>query len=100
MKYTLHIPVEQFGYAEVELEPLELEKMSLKEIYSGVKNQFDTTPQAGLDTKTWQKALDEYLETNNFSNADETFHKMSPQQQGLISEIRKSIARLNYKFNK
>lgn len=93
MKYKCHVPTEEYGFAEVEWESNDFPvPPDPKDVYDEVKKQFTTN--FGLDTKEWNKALDEYLTTNSFTNPDETFFKMSPTQQAVIQEIKKSIKRL------
>lgn len=91
MKYKaeLRIPTDQYAYINVQVggEPDDI-MQAYKEFSALVK------PQEGLPPKEWRQALDEYLNTNSFSNADDTYFKMNPQQQYVIQEIKKSVKRV------
>lgn len=89
--YKLHIPTEQYGFVEVEVDvPLE----DLKLTYNEIKRQFDTNTQ-GIDQKAWNKALDRYL-SDNTMEAD-LYASMSDAQKYVIQEIKKSVKRIAYK---
>lgn len=48
----------------------------------------------GLTEKEWRVALDRYLTEGNL--LPEQYEGMSPAQQRIIQEIKKSIKRINY----
>ena len=85
--YKLHIPTEQYGFVEVEVEHLE----DLESTYVSVKRQFDNRD--GLDAKNWRRALDLYLSTNKLIADD--YDQMSRSQKTLIQEIKRSLNRIN-----
>lgn len=94
MKYTaeIRIPTDQYAYINVQVEG---EPDDIIQAYKEFSTL--TKPQEGLPPKEWRTALDEYLNTNSFSNADDTYFKMNPQQQFVIQEIKKSVKRLTAK---
>lgn len=96
MKITYRIPTEQYSYIEIEHEaPDTWKPQEIKESYDNLVLVFKS--KEGLSTKDFNAALDEYLQTNSFKNADETYFKMSPEQQKIIQEIKKCVKRITAK---
>lgn len=91
MKYKIHIPTEQFGFVEVELDPEE--GRSVVEVYREVASMFKVNE--GLSTKDFNACLDRYL--NDGTGETETYLAMSPAQQAVIQEIKKSFKRIKAK---
>ncbi len=95
MKAKLHIKIGEFEFLELDEERGEgFNSKELKRIYDEVVREFE--PKEGLEPKEWNSVLDKYLTENTMeSNQHE---RMSPRQQRMIQEIKKSFARL--KVNK
>ena len=67
-------------------------------------NQYRTLKDAavggfGLEAKEFNAAIDEYLSTGSLKSGTEIYSQMSPSQQAVFQEIKKSIKRINYKQN-
>lgn len=97
MKVTYHIPTEQFGFVEIETEavPSDLGIISYEDIKASVMPQ--NASGEGLDQKTWNTALDGYMELKTLPS--ELYERMSKEQQGVFQELKKHYKRLNYKNN-
>lgn len=91
MKYKaeLRIPTDQYAYINVDIEGEPDEIVQAYREFSDL-----VRPKLGLETKDFNRALDEYLTTNKFKNPEETYFKMNPEQQKIIQEIKKSVKRL------
>lgn len=61
---------------------------SLKSAYIATQ-----TSGVGLDSKEWNRTLDGYLTVGEMLG--DAYQRMSPEQQKVIQEIKKSMARLN-----
>lgn len=86
----IHIPTEQYGFIEVECNSLIEAKMYSDESKALWSQE---TPLGGaLTVKEWNSTLDQYLTLNTIDS--EIYEKLSPKQQGLIQEIKKSISRV------
>lgn len=90
MKFTLHVPVEQYGFVALEVE---------KESASEVKQAYDAIAQAfklqnGLPEKDFNLLLDEYLSTKTIKNGQELYEKLSPAQRDIVQSIKRSFNRL------
>jgi len=91
MKSTIRIPTEQYAFVEIVVEDKTL--YELKEIYDDTKKMFEI--KTGIEDKLWRDTLDRYL-TDNSMDAD-IYYSMSPEQQKVIQEIKKSIKRIESK---
>jgi hypothetical protein len=87
----IHIPTEQYGFIEADVETVEEAKNISDEIKSTFKDNYD-----GLDTKVWNKCLDHYL-TEYTMSADD-YANMNKAQIACIQEIKKSMARISNKL--
>lgn len=90
-KAQFRFPTEQFAYMEVSAEgtPEEL------------KTQYDAFERllkvgVGLETKEWNRVLDEVLETGKLEDGANLWERMDKEQQLILQEIKKSIKRRNY----
>lgn len=90
MKVKLHIAIDSYEFAEVEVDEEEADT-----VYSRIKERF--ADKEGLVTKEWNKALETYLSTNELES--DTYERMSAKQKGLIQEIKRAVKRINYKNN-
>ncbi len=94
-KVTLHIPVEQYGYVEVESAEISIEKVA--EVYNDFKSAFAAKPEhTGLSRKDWNECLDAL--NMGLPCKIEHFEAMSPKQKEFYHEQEKSIARLKNKL--
>jgi Fic family protein len=96
MKYKIHVPVEQYGFVEIETE-VEITPEDLKLAYDEVKQSF-TTNGTGVDAKTFNEAIDRYL--TDGTGETETYVRMSREQQSVFQEIKKSLKRIEAKNSK
>lgn len=90
----IHIPTEQYGFIEVDVEGVQQAKM----ISDEVKYEFVDTCKEGLAPKQWNKAIDTYL-TNQTLVADE-YSEMNKFQKDVIQEVKRSFNRITYKEEK
>lgn len=93
MKYTIHVPVEQYGYVEGTYDTIPGAIEGYREVSKAWKAPVE--PENGLNLKDWQQALDSYLMTGRLT--EEQITGMSDKQKGLINEIKKSLARIKAK---
>lgn len=96
MKATIRVPmVEPYAYIEVEMEGDEHEIIGqYRKLKDAVVGGF------GLDTKAFSAALDEFISTGTLRDGVEIYGQMSPSQQAIFQELKKSIKRINYKLKK
>ena len=89
MKYTLHIPVEQYGFIQVDdIETREQAVAEYKMVNADFQNQ-------GLPEEDWRAILDDLLEDQSISGDPGSMELMSPAQRYVVNEIKKSFKRLN-----
>ena len=88
----IHIPTQQYGFIEKEVETVE-EAYELQEEIKDIFNPKSST--AGLSRIDFNKAIDRYL--TDGTGETETYIAMSREQQSVIQEIKKSMARLSSK---
>ena len=93
MKTTHHIATGQFEFLEIEQEA-ETQEQAV-EAHNSLKTAFIATQTAGvgLDAKEWNKTLDGYLTVGEMLG--DAYQRMSPEQQRVVQEIKKSINRVN-----
>lgn len=91
MKIISHIPTEQYGFVEVHHDSMN--PADIKMEYTMYSQAFQV--KEGLSNKDFNTALDEYL-TSNTGNT-ETYLAMSPEQQRVFQEIKKSLKRIKAK---
>lgn len=89
MKYTLHVPVEQYGFIQVDDIPTREEAiLEYKKVAADFINE-------GLDPKEFNAILDDLLDDRSISGDPGSIEKMSPAQRFVINEIKKSFKRTN-----
>ena len=89
MKYTLHVPVEQYGFIQVD--DIETREQAVAE-YKMVNADFQSQ---GLPEEDWKAILDDLLEDQSISGDPGSLELMSPAQRYVVNEIKKSFKRLN-----
>lgn len=87
-KAKLRIPTEQYAYVEVEVEGDPEDIVNAHDEFTRL-----LTPQTGLDSKEFNKALDRYLTKGE--GETETYLRMNRDQKLVIQEIKKSFKRIN-----
>jgi len=92
-KVKLHIPTEQYGYVEFEVE---LEPEDAIAHY----NEIVRAARAGdgLEKKEFDAFIDRYLEGED--NHIEQYEKMNAEQKTIVQCIKRSLARIDYKHKK
>ena len=100
MKVIYRIPAkEPYGYIEIEDDVDEgfFDPEKMKAQYDVFKETFNSKEEGGegLPPKEWNAWLDTYLTTST-GNAD-LYAQMSPAQQAVIQEVKKSLKRLKSK---
>ena len=91
MKTTLHIPTEEYGFVEIEVEADSIE---------GALAKYSEAAQArgggeGLNVREWAEVRDNFL--NNDGEIDlEIWERMSKLQRWFINEIKKVIRKNNH----
>lgn len=88
MKTTIRIPTEQYAFVEIEVEAENPEEVKQK--YDEIKSAFNEVPD--LPQKEWNRVLDRYL--NEATMESEEYYSLSPRQQYLIQELKKSFKRV------
>ena len=89
MKYILHVPVEQYGFIQVDdIETREQAVAEYKMVNADFQNQ-------GLPEKEWKAILDDLLEDQSINGDPGSVELMSPAQRYVVNEIKKSFKRIN-----
>ena len=88
MKYTLHVPVEQYGFIQVD--DIESREEAITE-YKLVAKQF--TDGIGLTAKEFNEIIDEYLTTDKLINGGDFYENLSAAQKYVLNEVKKSKKR-------
>lgn len=93
MKITLRLPTkDQYAYIEVESEADSIE--DAYEAYKEAMKMIQGGNTGGLPPKEWNAWLDGYLNTK--TGDAEQYAAMSPEQQRVIQEIKRSLKRITY----
>ena len=92
MKYTVHVPVEQYGFISAEWEGDD--PKASYEAYNAIAEAFKPAPVNSLPDKEFNAVVDEYLTKKTITNGHEAYEKMSPKQQDIIQAIKRSYQRL------
>lgn len=95
MKAIVHVPTEQYGFVSAEFDTDNAEK--IKEAYDAISYAFKPQPINSLDKKDWNTFIERVLLGE--SNHIETWEKCSPEQQKILQEIKKALARIEAKNN-
>lgn len=88
MKYSLHIPVEQYGFIQVD--DIETREEAITE-YKRVAKEFQDG--VGIPDSEWRENLDEYITTGKLTNGGDFYENLSTAQKFVLNEIKKSIKR-------
>jgi hypothetical protein len=96
MKYTLHVPVEQYGFVALEYDSNEDRYYELKERYDSIKAVF--AAKEGLEDKAMNSFIDRQL--NGESNHIEDYNKMSDKQQFAVQTIKRALKRIEAREEK
>lgn len=90
MKYHLRVPTsEQYAYIEAEYEGSAEEAVeAYRELTVAVRTGF------GLPQAEFNKALDEYLKTNELRNGADLYAQMDAAQQRVFQELKKAFKRM------
>ena len=92
MKYTVHVPVEQYGFISAEWEGDD--PKASYEAYNAIAGAFKPAPVNSLPDKEFNNFIDEMLKTKKIVNGQEAYEKMSPQQKDIIQSVKRSFKRL------
>lgn len=95
MKYTLHVPVEQYGFIQVD--DIESRTQAINE-YKMIRADFvdvDYHENPGLPEADWKAILDDLLEDQSIDGDPGIVETMNPAQRYVINEIKKSFKRLH-----
>ncbi len=102
MKALIRIPIEEvvgknismWAYSEVEMEVDSIEDAI--ELYSASKT-LKTVLGQGLDKKTYDRAVEEYLVSGGLVNGTELYQQMSPSQQDWFQTTKRALKRVEAK---
>lgn len=92
-KFKIHVSIGQFEFIEADVESTE----EAKRLSDEIKSEFNEH-KTGLDSKIWNKCLDQYI-TEHTLNADD-YAQMNGSQIAVIQEIKRSLNRITYKEEK
>jgi hypothetical protein len=84
MVVKLHIPVEQYGFAEFDIEVESYDDIIVE--YHSFKSKLE---EGGLNSHDWAKLRDTYLQTGEIDQ--EKWEQASKLQKYVINEIKKGI---------
>ena len=90
----IHIPTEQYGFIEAEVETAQ----EAKDLSDEVKDTFTEQSGSGLDPKSWRNCIDTYL-TEYVIKADD-YTNMNKFQNDVIQEIKKAFNRITTREEK
>ena len=88
MKYTIHVPSEQYGYVEAHLETL----VEAKTEYDNIKKVFAGEKVDGMSTLEFSKFCQKFLIENAYDNDD--VDKLSPLQQWWLKTTQNALQRI------
>lgn len=89
MKLKAHVPVEEYGFVEVEVD--ESEARSIRDVYRDIKNEFRVKD--GLPRLEWNKVLDSYLKEQGMTT--DQMESLGEAQSWMIHELDKAKGRLS-----
>ena len=93
MKITHHIPTEQYGFTEVEMSEADFVPYEMAKSLYGASGASG----GGLDSKEYNRCVEEYLETGSLRDGTELYQKMSPAQQDWFQVTKRALARIKSK---
>lgn len=94
MKITYHIPTEQYGFVEVEMDHSNT-RVNDFESYEDIKSVVSHQSGLGLEPKEFNDCLDRYV--TDGTGETEVYLRMSKEQQAVIQELKKSFKRIEAK---
>lgn len=92
MKFTVHLPTEQYGFCEAEFEADDLNVAAHN--YRQLADVFKV--KSGLDSKLFDAFIDKQI--SGGTNHIEEYNAMSPDQQAVVQLLKRSMKRINYKL--
>lgn len=92
MKYLCHVPTEQYGFTSVEVEGT---AEDAAKAYRELADAFKPKPVNEMPARDFQAILDDLLEDQSIAGDPGSLELMSPVQQRVIQEIKKSFKRIN-----
>jgi hypothetical protein len=97
MKYTCHVPTEQYGFIAVELDG---EPHEAVEAYRSVKAEWGRATGAGLPPRDFTRFIDSYLATAHAPpDGLEQWELMDDRQKHVVNEIKKALKRIHKEPN-
>lgn len=93
MKAKLHIPTEQYGFVEVEIDSTGEEAVDLYTKLSAYSKGGE-----GLEEKQFNAFIDTQLIGG--SNHIEEYNQMTPSQQNIVQTIKRALKRIDYNQKK
>lgn len=91
MKFTLRLPLEQYAFAEMNIEAEDV--AAAAQAYADLQSAFKVGD--GIPQKDFNALLDEYLSTGTTTDGAGVWEDMSDFQRGVFQEIKKSLKRTN-----
>ncbi len=89
MKIDLHVPVEQYGFVNVNFETESDDYANIsKEAYDAVADAFKVRPENILPTDEWNDFISKQLKGEKLDV--NVWEQMSPQQKWCVNEIKKA----------
>lgn len=85
-KYKAHVPVEQYGFIEVESQNLD----EVVDEYNRLKTVFEAKD--GLNQLDWARVRNKYITTGEIDV--EVFEQLSRFQRSIINEVKKTFKSL------
>lgn len=93
MSYTLRVPTsEQYAYIEQTFDGTQEEAV---EEYKNLTSLVKGYSGSGLETKQFNKCLDEYITTGTLIDGADLYATMSKSQQDVFQELKKAFKRIN-----
>lgn len=92
MKFTVHYPVEQYGFLEAEFEADDLTVAAHN--YHQIAEVFKSN--SGIPEKEMNQIIDEYISTKKIENGQEAYEKMSDRQRDILQCLKRAFKRLEY----
>lgn len=106
MKYTLHVPVEQYGFVAAEVDAPELHKTSqetglsstdlIAGFYKEISESFKPQPVNKMPDAQWRELYDKVRRGDEIKEDPGIFDQLSPQQSFAIKELMRSKSRERY----
>lgn len=67
------------------------------EAYKALREAYSPKTGPGLDSKEWNRCVDEFRNTGTLLNGPDLFHQMNEKQQFFFQESKKADKRADYK---